>query len=36
MNTIKVSYDKNSFLSKPEQPDAARISKRIGKYVKEI
>lgn len=36
MNTIKVSYDKNSFLSKPEQPDAARISKRIGKSVKEI
>lgn len=36
MNTIKVSYDKNSFLSKPGQPDAARISKRIGKSVKEI
>ena len=36
MNAIKVSYDKSSFLSKPVQADAAMISKRIGKSVKEI
>ena len=36
MSNIKVSLDRQSFLSKPTDDDAARISNRIGRSVKQL